>query len=78
MKPAGFCPAGMLAPRGLAYSRLKFIVPHRRILCRVACIAFAALNPRPCYCYLSAGNGGHLKKFEEKEKKRKRAGLQGF
>ena len=60
MKPAGVCLAGMLA-----YSRVKSIVPHRRTLRRVACIAFAALDPRPCYQCLSEQEQGHFRNREK-------------
>jgi len=55
MKPAGFFPAEMLD-----YVRLKSTIRHRRTFRRVACIAFAALDPRPCYHNTSDQEGGQV------------------
>ena len=60
MKTAGFFPAEMLG-----YARVKPIVPHRRTFRRVACIAFAAHDPRPCYQCISNEKGGHFRNVAE-------------
>ena len=55
MKPAGFFPAEILDS-----VRVKPIVRHRRTFRRVACIAFAALDPRPCYHNTSDQEDGQV------------------
>jgi hypothetical protein len=55
MKLAGFFPAEMLD-----YARVKPIVRHRRTFRRVTRIAFAAIDPRPCYHNTSEQEEGQV------------------